>query len=427
MCMLVTSVKIDHINGNINMLKDRFISHAVLILASQVVGITKIYNITYSDEIMLTIKALKSLDVQIKYEDGICIVQGVGIGGFTCSKSILYLNDPSIYMMVGSLSTCPFISFFDGDCHLNIDEIVKPLSLMGARFVSNNNRLPIALIGCIDMLPIEYIVDKDEIKTMLLFAALNVCGTNTIVNNTVDYDKITPILKHFNVSIECFTPKRHVSICGQQELYSKDIYIPSDFFCTLAVIAVALMVENSEIVILDVLLNDEIKSFYQILIKMGGNIFFINKRQNVLGAEIADLLVKSSILVGIDYLISEELSLDECLIIIVVSSYAHGITMLNGLLRRFIDKRLKNLINGLIKCGIRTEIEGDNLIIHGCSGNILGGVLIDACHDFKVAVMGLVLGMISDSFIEIKNIRKTSDFIAIVDFFNKHGAKITFA
>ena len=45
--MVVTSAKISQINGNISMLKDSFISHTVLILASQVVGMTKIYNITY--------------------------------------------------------------------------------------------------------------------------------------------------------------------------------------------------------------------------------------------------------------------------------------------------------------------------------------------------------------------------------------------
>ncbi|WP_230957215.1 3-phosphoshikimate 1-carboxyvinyltransferase [Ehrlichia ruminantium] len=424
--MVVTSEKIGQINGNINILKDSFISHTALILASQVVGMTKIHHITYNDEVILTIKALNSLDVQVKYEDGVCTVQGVGVGGFICPKNTLYLNNPSIYMMIGGLSSCPFISFFDGDYDLNVSEIIKPLSLMGARFMLNGNRFPIALIGCMDMLPIEYITNKNEIKTMLLFAALNVCGTTTIIDNTIDYDKIIPVLKHFNVSIECFASQKRVNICGQQELYSKDIYIPNDFFCTLAVIAVALMVENSEIVILDVLLNDEIKSFYQILIKMGGNIFFINKRQNVLGAEIADLLVKSSILIGVDCLISEDFSLDECLIMMVISAYAHGITMFSGLLRRFIDKRLQNLINGLIRCGIKVEIEADNLIIHGCSGNILGGILIDACYDFKVTVVSLILGMVSNSSVEIKNIRKTSDFIAIVDLFNKHGAKITF-
>ena len=76
--------------------------------------------------------------------------------------------------------------------------------------------------------------------------------------------------------------------------------------------------------------------------------------------------------------------------------------MLNGLLRRFVDKRLKILINCLIRCGVRIEVEADNLIVHGCSGNIVGGVLVDACHDFKIAVVCLILGMISDNFIKIK-------------------------
>ena len=253
------------------------------------------------------------------------VLYKVGVGGFSCPKNTLYLNHPSLYMMIGSLSNCPFISFFDGDSDLNISEIIEPLSLMGARFVSNNDRLPIALIGCIDMLPIQYMTNKYEIKTMLLFSALNVCGTTTIIDSSMDYDKVTPILQHFDVSIEYFSAKRCISICGQRELYSKGICIPNDFFCTLTVVAIALMVENSEIVILDVLLNDKIKNFYKILIRMGGNIFFINKRQNILGVEIADLLVKSSILEGIDYLINEDFSIDECLIMVVISAYAHGI------------------------------------------------------------------------------------------------------
>ncbi|MGN7619010.1 MAG: hypothetical protein ACTJLM_03810 [Ehrlichia sp.] len=229
--MIVISEKVNHIRGNVHMLKDSFMSHAALVLASQAVGITKIYDIAFNDDIVQTIKSLNLLGVNIKYNKNynICTVQGVGVGGFICSKDALCLCEPSIYMIMGCLSNCPFTSFLHGCSDLNIGEIINPLVLMGARFISNGHKLPVALVGCIDMLPINYTTEEEGVKVALLFAAMNTYGVTTIVDH-VDGDRITPMLEYFNVSVEYSIDKKQVSIFGQQELYSRDICIPNDFF-----------------------------------------------------------------------------------------------------------------------------------------------------------------------------------------------------
>ena len=424
--MIVISEKVNYIRGNVHMLKDSFMSHTALVLASQVVGITRIYDIAFNDDIAQTIKSLKLLGIKIKYNrnHNICTVQGVGVGGFLCAKDALYLSEPSIYMIMGCLSNCPFSSFLCGCSDLDISKIVKPLVLMGARFVSNGDKLPVALVGCIDMLPINYTAEEEEVRAALLFAAINTCGVTTIID-PIGRDRIAPMLQYFNVSMEYSIDKKQISISGQQELYSKDVCIPNDFFFMLSFITTALILKDSEIIILNVLLNNKMRNFYKILMRMGGNIFFINKRKNIIGEEIVDLLVRSSILHGVDYSVNEDFDIDEYLVMLIISACASGITVLGGILNiEFIAQKLNIVINELIKCGVNIESKGNDLIIYGCSGNILGGNLVNAYYDLKIAILFIIIGMISNNCIRIKNIRKTSDFISIVKLFNKHGAKV---
>ena len=425
--MVVISEKVDNIRGNVHMLKDSFVSHTVLVLASQVVGVTRIYDIAFNNDIAQTIKSLNLLGIKIKYNknNNICTVQGLGVGGFLNAKDALCLCEPSIYMIMGCLSSCPFTSFLYGSNNLDISKVIKPLVLMGARFISNDDKLPVALIGCIDMLPISYVTKEEKVKAALLFAAINTCGVTTIID-PVSRDRIVPIMQYFNVSMNCSIDKKQISISGQQELYAKDVCIPNDFFFMLSFITTALILKDSEIIIFNVLLNNKIKNFYKVVVKMGAKIFFINKRKNIIGEEIVDLLVKASVLQGIDCLVDEDFDVDEYLIIMIISAYASGMTVLVGLLNiKFIYQKLSVVINELIKCGVSIETKGNDLIIYGCSGNILGGNLINAYYDLKIAVLFIIVGMISDNYIKIKNIRKTSDFISIMELFNKHGAKIS--
>ncbi|CEI84878.1 3-phosphoshikimate 1-carboxyvinyltransferase [Ehrlichia minasensis] len=423
--MVLISEKIYHICGHVDMLKDNLMSHATLVLASQVIGVTKIYDIVFNDDIMLTIKSLNLLGIKIKYNKNskVCTIEGMGVGGFLCPKDALYLNNPAIYMIMGCLANCPFTSFLCGDSSINT--VIKPLLLMGARFIANDNKLPVALVGCIDMLPIRYTAKDDGTKIAMIFAALNTFGTTTIISTT-GKDSIIPALQYLNAEVECFVDRNYViSISGQRELYSKDVCIPNDFFCMLSFIAVALILKESEISILNVLLTDRIKNFHRVLIEMGGNLFFVNHRNNAIGEKVADLLIKGSVLQGIRCLHNNDFDIDEYLFIVIIAVYADGITVLSNMLDHILmDKRLKTVINELVKGGIRIDVEGNSLIIYGCSDNVLDWNLVDACYDFKITILFLVIGMISNNVIKIKNIRKTRDLLSIIELFNKHGAGI---
>ncbi|KJV63322.1 MULTISPECIES: 3-phosphoshikimate 1-carboxyvinyltransferase [Ehrlichia] len=428
--MVIVSERTYRICGHVNIVKDSLLSHVALILASQVVGVTKIYDIAFNTDIILTIKSLNLLGVKVRYNKNnrICSIEGMGVGAFLCPKDVLYFNDPSIYMMMGCLSNCPFTSFLSGYTNSNIDNVMKPLLLMGARFISNDNKLPAALVGCIDMLPIKYETREDEVKTAIMFAALNTYGTTTIVSTpSQGQASIMHMLRYFNVEVECSTDKgliNTVNISGQRELYSKNVCIPNDFFCMLSFIIVALILKGSEITILNVLLNNRMKNLHQILVKMGANLFFINKRRNAVGEEIVDLAVKDSVLQGVECLSNENFDIDEYLFMVILAAYSDGMTVLNGV---FMDKRLRAVIDELIKCGVRVTVEVNCIIIYGCSSNVLDWDSVDACYDFKMTILFLVIGMISNSFLEIKNVRKTGDLLAIIGLFNKHGAKIRIA
>jgi len=55
--------------------------------------------------------------------------------------------------------------------------------------------------------------------------------------------------------------------------------------------------------------------------------------------------------------------------------------------------RLAAIARGLEACGVRVEIDGDDLAVHGCGGPPPGGATIATRLDHRIAMSFLVMGM----------------------------------
>ena len=72
----------------INVSSDKSISIRCILLASQAIGQTKIYNLLESEDVMNTLKAIKKLGIKYKKIKNCYFINGYGVDGYKTQKKI---------------------------------------------------------------------------------------------------------------------------------------------------------------------------------------------------------------------------------------------------------------------------------------------------------------------------------------------------
>lgn len=208
-----------------------FISHVSLIVASQAVGKTVIKGIARNSSIYSTVEALRLVGVKITEDENSYAVYGVGTSGLVAPKNILDIGNSNIlaHLLIGLLSTYSFTSFFTGNIGLrskSISETIKALSSMCVSFITNNNSFPVAVIGSDSTIPIAYTLNipSVEVKSAILFAALNTAGKTIITEEKPINNCTETILKKFGASLNVskdINGHKTITIHGREELLAQ--------------------------------------------------------------------------------------------------------------------------------------------------------------------------------------------------------------
>ena len=404
------SETVHSLKGDIKVPGDKSISHRAIMLASQVIGTTKIGGLLEGEDVLATATAMRSLGVDVEQNgSGNWSVKGVGIGGLYASSNILDLGNSgtSTRLLMGLVSPYPFTTFFTGDDSLRkrpMARVITPLSQMGAKFTaSDGGRLPLAVVGTNDMMPISYRlpVASAQVKSAILLAALNTPGKTTVIEPEPTRDHTENMLRYFGYSVESTRSAdgaNTVSITGQQMLAPKDheIMVPADPSSAAFPIVAALICKDSDITIANVCLNPLRTGLFATLKEMGAKITFKNERV-VAGEKVADIHVGSSQLKGVTVPAERAPSMiDEYPILSVAAAFAKGETIMHGLkeLRVKESDRFSAIVDSLTRCGVKVRSDGDTLIVTG-SDTPEGGATIETHFDHRIAMSFLVFGMAS--------------------------------
>ncbi|GHU06303.1 hypothetical protein FACS1894205_7250 [Alphaproteobacteria bacterium] len=214
---------------------------------------------------------------------------------------------------------------------------------------------------------------------------------------------------------------------GQPELMGCDITVPADPSSAAFPAAAALIVPGSSIVLKRVGVNPARIGFYQTLQEMGARVELIEAREEG-GEPVADIRVSHGALSGVDVPAERAPSMiDEYPILAVAASFASGTTRMRGLseLRVKESDRLQAIAEGLAASGVRLEVEGDDLIIHGNGAPPEGGSVIATHLDHRIGMAFLVLGMASKQPVMIDDGRSiATSFPGFAQLMNKIGARI---
>src|SRR5688500_8102823 len=130
------SSKCATIRGNITVPGDKSISHRALMLSSIAIGRAKITGMLEGEDVIATYRALTALGIDIRREEKVWIVNGIGVGGLAEPDSVLDMGNSGTgaRLLVGMVSSYAWNSFFSGDaslCRRPMARVIKPLEQMG--------------------------------------------------------------------------------------------------------------------------------------------------------------------------------------------------------------------------------------------------------------------------------------------------------
>ena len=433
---MLTSSKINGgINGTIKIPGDKSISHRSIIIPSISNGICEISNLLMSEDVIHTINALRALGVKILTNQDKTIVYGNGLNGLKQSNKPIYLGNSgtSARLLCGLLAAQTFESTISGDASLSkrpMKRITYPLEKMGAKFQSENNKMPIIIKGK-SLKPIEYEIPipSAQVKSGIILAALKTSGQTKIIENNITRDHTEIMLDYFgaDIKIQNEINKKIISINGNVELKSKNILVPSDLSSSSFLIVAALINKNSKINIENININPSRDGILRALKLMQADITIYNRRE-INGEMIADIVAQSSKLKGcVLEADMAKLMIDEYPILAIAASFAETPSIFRGLseLKVKESNRLELIKINLINCGIDCNVSNDDLYINPSNKKLMKNSIIRTDFDHRIAMAFAILGSLVDNNIKILDSESiNTSFPKFTELFNKVGGKI---
>lgn len=401
------------LTGKVRVPGDKSISHRALILGALAVGETRITGLLEGEDVLNTAKAMAALGAKVERTGaGAWSVHGVGVGGFKAPEAPLDFGNSGTgcRLAMGAVAGSPIVATFDGDASLRsrpMRRILDPLELMGAVVSGGDGkRLPLTLTGAKDPIPMAYRtpVASAQIKSAVLLAGLSAPGKTTVVETEASRDHTELMLKQFGAEISVEKDGEHgrrITLKGQPELHGAQVEVPADPSSAAFPLVAALIVPDSDLMLTDVMTNPLRTGLFTTLREMGASIEESDVRDA--GEPMANLRVRASKLRGVTVPPERAPSMiDEYLVLAIAASFAEGATRMRGLqeLRVKESDRLEATADMLRVNGVKVEIEGDDLIVHG-EGFVPGGGLVKTHMDHRIAMSALVMGCASEAPVKV--------------------------
>ena len=349
-----------------------------------------------------TLNAFRAMGITIE-DDGVTLkIHGQGLHGLAEADDVIDCGNSgtSIRLLTGLLSGQAFFSVLTGDKYLRkrpMKRVVTPLVAMGARIAgrAGGEKAPLGISGSpLSGISYDSPVASAQVKSAILLAGLYAAGETIVREPHLSRDHSERMLKHFGADIKaCGT---EVKIRGGRELQAQEIVVPGDISSAAFFMVAGLITPGSELLIKGVGVNPTRTGIIDILSLMGGRITLLNQRE-VSGEPIADVLVESSALHGIE--ISGNLvprAIDEFPVISVAAAVASGRTVIKDAreLRVKETDRIKAMADNLRLAGVRVEEADDGMTVPGAEK--FTAFHADSCGDHRIAMSMLIAGLVAN-------------------------------
>lgn len=405
----VTPVK--KLQGELAVPGDKSISHRSIMLGSLAKGTTRISNFLRGEDNFSTMKVFSAMGVPIEDDGEAVTVHGVGLRGLKEPGDVLDCGNSGTTMrlMTGLLSGQNFFSVLTGDQYLRkrpMKRVVEPLASMGAQITGRGggSLAPLAITGGrLTGINYQSPIASAQVKSALMLAGLYADGETRVTEPSLSRDHSERMFQFFGADLD--RTVNGVAVRGGRELTGRDISVPGDISSAAFFLVAALIVPGSELLIRNVGVNPTRTGVIDILQAMGGDIVLQNQRE-VSGEPVADLLVRSSSLKGIE--ISGDVvprAIDEFPVVCVAAAVAEGITVVKDAkeLRIKETDRISAMADNLraVGAGQIDETE-DGMIIHGVES--LAGGAVTSYGDHRIAMAMSVAALVCRHEVKVDDV-----------------------
>lgn len=398
------------IHGEITVPGDKSISHRSIMLGAIANGVTSVKGFLRGEDNMATMSAFRAMGVEIEDDGTTVLIHGNGLHGLKEPFDVINCGNSgtTIRLLTGLLAGQSFFSVVTGDQYLRkrpMKRVVEPLSRMGAQIIGREkgSLAPLAIRGgSLNAIGYESPVSSAQVKSAIMLAGLYADGETSVREPSLSRDHSERMFRLFGASLEVF--KSGVTVRGGVELQAQEITVPGDISSAAFFMVAALITPNSELLIRNVGVNPTRTGVIDILKGMGGSIELQNERE-VSGEPVADLLVRSSQLKGME--ISGGVvprAIDEFPAICVAASCAEGQTTIRDAreLRVKETDRITAMATNLRLLGVTVDECEDGMDITGAER--LGGGDVTSYGDHRIAMSLAVASLVASREIVINDI-----------------------
>ena len=387
------------LKGTIRVPGDKSISHRSIIFGSLAKGETKVYDILRGEDVLSTIQVFRDLGVSIQDDGDVIRIQGVGFQGLQAPTSPLDMGNSgtSIRLISGVLAGQDFAVTMVGDDSLSkrpMDRVVIPLRQMGVEIAGQGERdcPPLHEKGTHQLQPIHYRlpVASAQVKSALIFAALQAEGESTIIEKEKTRDHTEDMIRQFGGEIQVDGKTIHIQ--GGQEFKGQTVIVPGDISSAAFWLVAGLILPDSVIKIENVGINQTRTGILDVIQEMGGDLTIEDRDEKAVSAS---LTVKTSSLKGIR--IDGELIprlIDELPIIALLATQANGQTVIADAeeLRVKETDRIQVVADSLNAMGANVVPTEDGMIITGPTP--LHGADLETFGDHRIGMMAAIAALL---------------------------------
>ena len=387
------------LKGTIRVPGDKSISHRSIIFGSLAKGETKVYDILRGEDVLSTIQVFRDLGVSIQDYGDVIRIQGVGFQGLQVPTAPLDMGNSgtSIRLISGVLAGQDFSVTMVGDDSLSkrpMDRVAIPLRKMGVEIAGQGERdcPPLHEKGTHQLQPIHYRlpVASAQVKSALIFAALQAEGKSTIIEKEKTRDHTEDMIRQFGGEIQVDGKTIHIQ--GGQEFKGQTVIVPGDISSAAFWLVAGLILPDSVIKIENVGINQTRTGILDVIQEMGGDLTMEDRDEKAVSAS---LTVKTSSLKGIR--IDGELIprlIDELPIIALLATQANGQTVIADAeeLRVKETDRIQVVADSLNAMGANVVPTEDGMIITGPTP--LHGADLETFGDHRIGMMAAIAALL---------------------------------
>ena len=431
--------KIQPFNKSIRVSGDKSISIRCVLLASQAIGKSRIYNLLESEDVINSLKVIKKLGINYSKKKNFYEINGYGLDGFSVEKNLTIFAGNSgtlARLILGLLVNCKNKVKITGDKSLSnrdFSRVTNPLSEFGASFSNNNNKLPVIIQGTNFLRPTKYFekLGSAQCKSAIMLAALKTDG-KTIIKSKKSRNHTEIFFKNLDIPIKVKEKSNydHIEIYGKSNFSGFSYDVPGDISSSAFFLVLTLLTKNSRLTIKKVNINKTRIGIIKILNKMNANILLKNKMKYK-GELVSDIIVKSkNNLKGVKCSKNINSSaIDEFLVIFLAAAKAKGVSTFKDLgeLNKKESPRLDIAVKFLKSIGVKVKRNNNDIKIYGNPKLDLKGkhIMKDFKKDHRIFMMTCVAALTLGGKFEIydKDSINTS-FPNFINLLKKLGAKL---